>query len=104
MRTPALSPILGATALLSAAVLAQEPWIDAGQQHMLQHQGALLEQQTTSGNESTCWANKDKERLRPEYEQRVRSEGRRAADAWLQREAAELGRQAGERARAGESC
>jgi hypothetical protein len=112
-------PIAAACAALFAAAMthAQEPWIDAGQQHMLMHQGDLLEQQTAPNNEPSdtrdkpkpnadtpdpeCSMAQQRERLRPEYERRVRAEGRQAANAWLRREAAALGRQA---AQAGEHC
>lgn len=39
--------------------------------------------------------------LRPEYERRVRTDGRSSADRWLREVAAEMGRRDGEAARAG---
>lgn len=113
----ALSLILGSAALSSTAGQTQDPLIDAGGQAMIMHQGDLLEQQTAPNNDSPtpskrvsratstgCSLARDRERLRPEYERRVRAEGRQAANAWLQQEATALGRQAGARAKAGVQC
>lgn len=61
----------------------------------------------TRGNPAAsldCSMAKDRERLRPEFERRVREHGEQAAAAWLRKEAAELGRRAGERAKAGLGC
>ncbi|NIJ15444.1 general stress protein YciG [Sphingobium vermicomposti] len=91
--------------------------IDAGNQAMIMHQGNLLQQHTAPNNEHTnvrkrkggaasgaCSIAQDRERLRPEYERRLGSDGRAAANAWLRREAASLGRQAALRSKAGGRC
>lgn len=95
-----------AAASLAASATAQEPWIDAGQQAQIMHNGALLEQQTAPGQDNSdkrtrkpaltasCDVDAMKAQLRPEYERRVKSYGRKAADSWLQRTAGDLGRQA----------
>lgn len=115
----ALMPLFGAALLWPAGAIGQTPWIDAGQQAMIMHQGDLLEQQTAPNNGDTadsrapkqkpntasaCSMAQDRERLRPEYERRVRADGRQAADSWLRQEAAALGRQAGVKAKAGQRC
>jgi hypothetical protein len=107
----------GAMLILPAGAQAQAPWIDAGNQAMIMHNGNLLEQQTAPNNETSnvrkrkssvpnasCSIAQDRERLRPEYHRRVRADGQAAANAWLRREAAALGRAAGQRARAGKGC
>lgn len=129
MRSRLLAPIVFVTATACpVGVAAQQPWIDAGQQAMIMHQGDLLEQQTTQGDDDVedadgdtealvaspnpdaktaglaCAMEREREKLRPEYERRLRADGRLAADAWLRQEAAVLGQQAGERAKAGEKC
>lgn len=107
----ALSTLL----LFPAAAQAQQPWIDAGQQAMIQHYNNLIEQQSTPGQEDAvedarrargargavdaaqderCDREAVKEKLRPEYERRVRSEGEEAAVAWLREKASEAGRYA----------
>ncbi len=113
--------LLGTALPWSAGAIGQTPWIDAGQQAMIMHQGDLLEQQTAPNNSDTednrassrqkpdtanltCATSRDREKLRPEYERRLRTDGREAADTWLRQEAAALGRQAGARAKAGEQC
>ncbi|QDC40182.1 MULTISPECIES: hypothetical protein [Sphingomonadaceae] len=91
--------------------------IDAGNQAMIMHQGNLLQQQTAPNNKSSnvrkrkasphrvnCSIAQERERLRPEYQRRVRADGEGAANAWLRQEAAALGRHAGQRAKAGERC
>lgn len=113
----ATSVALGSAVWWATAVQAQQPLIDAGQQAMIMHQGDLLEQQTAPNNDSRavpkrtapaasagCSVGQDRERLRPEYERRVRMDGQQAANAWLRREATALGRQAGARAKAGAQC
>lgn len=117
----ALAVALGPALLWIADARSQTPWIDAGQQAMIMHQGDLLEQQTAPNNGAAansraspkqntltasmgCSMARDREKLRPEYERRVQAQGRQAANAWLRQEAATLGRQAGARAKAGERC
>lgn len=117
LRYLATSVTLGAAALGAASALAQAPLIDAGQQAMIMHQGDLLEQQTAPNNDSRtiekrsvraatkgCDLTQDRERLRPEYERRVRAHGRQAANAWLRQEGEALGRRVGARAKAGAQC
>ena len=43
---------------------------------------------------------RERARLQPEYERRVRADGKASADRWLREVAADLGRKAGEAARA----
>lgn len=117
----ALMLLLAATSLWSAEAAGQEPLIDAGRQAMIMHYNNLLEQQTAPNNDDTakrragskrdqqsaslgCSIAEEREKLRPEYERRVRADGQQAANAWLREEAAALGRQAAERAKAGEPC
>jgi len=112
---------LAATMPGIAPAYAQTPWIDAGQQAMIMHQGDLLEQQTAPNNGETtesraspdqttriassgCNMARDRERLRPEYERRARADGQQAANEWLRAEAAALGRRAGEQAKRGARC
>lgn len=121
MRLISIAPLVAAAAALAAPAAGQEPLIDAGGQAMLMHQGDLLEQQTAPNNDHTgrrrppsadrretagsaCSIDAERDRLRPEYERRARTLGRPAADAWLRRQAAELGRSAGERVKAGLPC
>lgn len=94
---------------------AQQPLIDAGQQAMIQHYNNLIEQQSAPDQEEAaeearrargrgeapeaamderCNRDAVREKLRPEYEQRARSEGADAAAAWLRSEAAKAGRYA----------
>jgi hypothetical protein len=108
---------LGGAMAISGTVAAQEPLIDAGNQAMIMHQGDLLEQQTAPNNAHTndrsaharaaspaCSLAEEREKLRPEYERRVRADGLQAATAWLRQQAGELGRQAGLRMKAGQDC
>ncbi|WP_058100253.1 hypothetical protein [Paracoccus sp. MKU1] len=101
----------------ASAAGAQTPWFDAGNQAMIMHQGDLLEQQTApNGGASAgkagkkpvrtadCSISASRERLRPEYHRRVQAQGRKAADAWLQQQAAALGRHAAQMAKAGTPC
>ena len=96
-----------AAASLAASATAQEPWIDAGQQAQIMHNGALLQQQTAPNQDSpdtrttptpaltaSCDIDAMKAQLRPEYERRVKEYGRKAANSWLQRTAENLGREA----------
>lgn len=108
--------LIGAVLILSAGAQAQG-LIDAGNQAMIMHQGNLLQQQTAPNNENSnvrkrktsapdagCSITQARERLRPEYQRRVRADGQQAANAWLRQEAAALGRQAGQHAQAGQRC
>ena len=93
-------------------VQAQQPWIDAGQQAMIQHYNDLIEQQSAPGQEEAaekargargaenasktdrCDTEAMKAKLRPEYERRARTDGAQAANAWLRGQDAEAGRYA----------
>lgn len=84
------------------------------------HQGNLLEQQTAPNNPRSnrrkplkgkqlasvpsCAMTQSREALRPEYERRLRSDGKGAADAWLRQAAAASGRQAGLAHKGGARC
>jgi len=102
-------------ALIAGAAQAQEPWIDAGQQARIQHYNDLIEQQSAPGQEDAAEearkargvgdaanASEDercdraavREKLRPEYERRVSTEGAEAAQTWLRLKAEEAGRYA----------
>lgn len=88
---------------------AQQPWIDAGQQAMIQHYNELIEQQSAPGQEEAaekarrdrgaenalknerCDTEAVKAKLRPEYERRARADGAQAANAWLRGQAEEAG-------------
>lgn len=109
---PVTLALLGPSLCLPAAAAAQQPWIDAGQQAMIQHYNDLIEQQSAPDQEEAadearkrnrgvdpqaderCDADAVKARLRPEYERRARAEGSAAADAWLRQQGEEAGRYA----------
>ena len=107
--------LTGPLIALPSLVQAQQPWIDAGQQAMIQHYNDLIEQQSAPGQEEAaeearrargggerpdaatderCDRDAIREKLRPEYERRARTEGADAATAWLRSEAAKAGRYA----------
>lgn len=97
--------LLAASAALTSPALA----FDAGGFAFQQHQHQLLQQQTAPNNNaghpqqqqsddraSQVEALKAQymERLRPEYERRVKSHGQSAASQWLSQEAYRLGQKA----------
>ena len=107
--------LTGPLIALPSLVQAQQPWIDAGQQAMIQHYNNLIEQQSAPGQEEAaeearrargrgeaphaatderCDRDAVREKLRPEYERRARIEGADAAAVWLRSEAAKAGRYA----------
>lgn len=112
VRPPALALLLTASWCLASAAAAQQPWIDAGQQAMIQHYNNLIEQQSTPDQEDAveevrrrpepaedvaderCDPEAVRARLRPEYERRLQSEGASAAESWLRQQAEEAGRYA----------
>lgn len=117
--------VLAASACLSMPAFAQ---FDAGQQANLMHQHELMRKQTTGdGNRREARAEdragqrgkgitprqqaaieaemrgrfeQHRRELLPEYERRVKSDGKPAADAWLRRVATEAGRRDGNAIRA----
>lgn len=103
MRRPILT-LLAAWAVLASPVRA----FDAGGFAFQQHQHQLLQQQTAPNNDagppqqqsddtsSQIQALKAQymERLRPEYERRVKRDGLDAANQWLSQEAYRLGHKA----------
>ena len=91
VRPPALALLLTASWCLASAAAAQQPWIDAGQQAMIQHYNNLIEQQSAPDQEDAveevrrrpepaedvaderCDPETVRARLRPEYERRLQS-------------------------------
>jgi hypothetical protein len=111
VRPPALALLLTASSCLASAAAAQQPWIDAGQQAMVQHYNDLIEQQSAPDQEGAvedarrrppaetdaderCDPEAVRAKLRPEYDRRLQSEGAAAAESWLRRQAEEAGRYA----------
>ncbi|MCK8780014.1 hypothetical protein M0654_08455 [Rhizobium sp. NTR19] len=99
-------------AAVAASALLSSPasGFDAGGFAMQQHQHQLMRQQSTPNNSkeqprARRYSSQEKslrgrllqrkQRLRIEYEQRVRRDGRPSADRWLKKEATRLGREAG---------
>lgn len=111
VRPPALALLLTASSCLASAAAAQQLWIDAGQQAMVQHYNDLIEQQSAPDQEGAvedarrrppaeadaderCDPEAVRAKLRPEYDRRLQSEGAAAAESWLRRQAEEAGRYA----------